>query len=149
MTYSQKTGKTSEDWIEENRPDNGLFRAYWYNYTGDDPGEPTLDSDEGDGLRYEWYYKDGKRADGVTKGWWPNGELKHTWTYKDGIKNGAYAEYFDTGQKRREGTHKDGERDGLWTVWYENGQKWREGYWKDGARDGKWTFWSPDGQESG
>ena len=56
MTYSQKTGKTSEDWIEENRPENGLFRAYWYNYTGDDPGEPTLDPVEGDGLRYEWYY---------------------------------------------------------------------------------------------
>jgi antitoxin component YwqK of YwqJK toxin-antitoxin module len=149
MTYSQKTGKTSEDWIEENRPENGLFRAYWYNYTGDDPGEPTLDPDKGDGLRYEWEYKDGKRADGVTKGWWPNGELKHTWTYKDGKKNGVSTEYFDNGQKRREGSHKDDERDGFWTVWYENGQKWREGYWKDGARDGKWTFWSPDGQESG
>ncbi len=58
------------DW--KNNPENGLFRVYWKDIIDNWHGSATLNPDEGEGLRYEWYYKDGKRADGVSKGWWPN-----------------------------------------------------------------------------
>jgi len=58
MTYID--GLKAEDWIEIHKPENGLFRQYF------DNGQ----------LRYEWYYKDGKRADGISRGWWSNGILK-------------------------------------------------------------------------
>ena len=79
-------GKPAEDWIDENRPDTGLFKAYWKDAIDDDHGDATLDPDVGVGLRYEWYYKDGKRADGVSKCWYPGGKLKSERHYKNGLR---------------------------------------------------------------
>jgi antitoxin component YwqK of YwqJK toxin-antitoxin module len=109
---SNINGKKSEEWIEENHPENGLFRVYWKDpvpretrnsggYTTYDGGA-TFDPEEGEGLRYKWYYEKGHRADGLSRSWWPNGNLKQTVTWKNG------------------------KRHGLWTEWYENGElKWR------------------------
>jgi hypothetical protein len=133
----------AEDWIEENHPENGLFRVYWKdvgkNYRG---GESivqstvaTLDPNEGEGLRYEWYYKDGVQ-NGMARAWWPNGQYKSKGTYKDGIKDGLWTwwqYYTKLGHlKSEEGIYKDGTRQGLWTYWYENGQIEYEKNYKDG-----------------
>ena len=87
--------------------DDGWFRIYW----------------ENGNLRYEWECKDGKRVDGISKGWYPNGEKKSESTFKDGKNNGLYTEWYENGQKKYEETYKDGIVDGLVTSWYENGQK--------------------------
>ena len=50
------------------RPENGTFEVYYEN------GQ----------LRYQWDYKDGERADGESKGWWPDGSLKQIRTFKNG-----------------------------------------------------------------
>ena len=68
--------KPAKDWIEENHPNNGVFRVYWKDVITTNRGGATLNPDEGEGLRYEWEYKDGKRVDGISKGWWPNGNIK-------------------------------------------------------------------------
>ena len=60
--------------------------------------------------RYEWYYKDGKRANGVSRGWWPNGNLKSEHTLKDGKHDGLYTKWFENGGKEYEHIYKDGER---------------------------------------
>ena len=91
--------------IEYDIPINGLFQIYWSNGN----------------LRYEWYYKDGKRADGVSRGWWPNGKLKQMII------------------------RKDGKKDGLETTWHENGQKMYEGTYVYGIEVGKWTAYNEDG----
>ncbi len=105
-------------------------------------------------MRWEWYYKDGKRADGISKGWWPNGKLKHTWTWKDGKKDGLYTTWYgrvykieQKQTKQVEGTVKDGNEHGLWTKWYKNGQKWEEVTFKKGKQDGLWTYWNENGQK--
>ena len=64
-----------DEWIEDNHPKNGLFRAYWVGWTAGSTGI-TLDP-EGGRLRYEWEYKDGKRADGINTGS-PGGEAHTT-----------------------------------------------------------------------
>ena len=97
-------------------PENGTFEVYWGN------GQ----------LRYQWDYKDGKRADGESKGWWPDGSWKQIKTFKDGELNGRYVEWYGDGQKKSEGLYKDGKQDGLWTWWWENGEKWKEGTYNDG-----------------
>ena len=121
----------SEDWVEENHPENGLFRVYWKDVKGNYRGGATLDPEEGEGLRYEWYYKDGKMADGVSRGWFPNGNLKSEWTWKDGKANGVYTQWHMNGQKKLEGTFKNGVFHGKWTEWYENGQKRNEVTYND------------------
>ena len=117
-------GMDCDDWIEQNRPENGLFRAYWKNAIEVTPdnyhlyrkdlegpkwiGGATLDPEEGEGLRYEWYYKDGLHTDGISKGWWSNGNLKHSWTWKNGEKNGLYRGWYMNGLQSVEGIYKDG-----------------------------------------
>jgi antitoxin component YwqK of YwqJK toxin-antitoxin module len=109
--------------------ENGLFRQYYSN------GQ----------LRYEWYFKlplDGTRADGVSKGWWPNGQLKQIHNWKDGHTFGISRGWWDRGQKW---FYK---RDGVEIQWYENGQKKFEKTWnKNGKPDGVWTTWHKNGEK--
>ena len=172
---SKINGKPAPEWIEENRPENGVFRVYWKDVIGPHDGGVTFDENESEGLRWEWYYKDGKMADGVSKGWFPNGQLKQSRIWKNGVQDGIWTEYYENGQKDYEQTYKDGKRDGLWikfsqkktggekmeertykngkkdglfTFWYENGQKMYEGTFKDGKPDGPFTVWYENGQKS-
>ena len=48
--------------------ENGLFEVKW---------------PKGN-LRYQWNYKDGIRADGISKSWFPDGRIKYTTYWKDG-----------------------------------------------------------------
>ena len=178
----------AEKWIEENRPGNGVFRVYWKDvrklpelgrssYDGGatlDPAESNckIHTDCSGHLRFEWYYKDGKRADGVSKGFWPDGQLKHIWNWKNGKVHGLYTALYQDGQKRKEQTFKNGKEDGfvtywspdgkessemiykdgrswngLYIKWHENGNKWMETPWKDGKKDGLHTRWWPSGQK--
>ena len=122
----------SRRWINENHPENGVFRAYWKDIIDQDVGATTLNPDEGESLRYEWYYKDGKRADGVSKGWFRNGQLKQTITWESNIAIHTTGYYY-SGQKKWEGPlKKDREMDGLWTSWYPDGQKEFERIYKEG-----------------
>ena len=54
------------------QPENGTFEVYYGN------GQ----------LRFQWDYKDGQRADGESKGWWPDGSWKQIKTFKNGKLNG-------------------------------------------------------------
>ena len=143
---SRINGILSDDWIEENHPNNGVFRVYWKDVITTNWGGATLNPDEGEGLRYEWEYKDGKRADGVSKSWYSSGQLKEERTYKNEKRHGSYTFFYENGQKESEKTYKDGRQDGLATKWYENGQKKREYIYKDGTRITK-KVWSKDGKQ--
>ena len=102
--------------IKYDTPTDGLFQVKWSNGN----------------LRYEWYYKDGKRADGVSKGWFRNGQLKQTITWESNIAIHTTG-YYWSGQKKWEGPlKKDREMDGLWTSWYPDGQKEFERIYKEG-----------------
>ena len=137
----------AEHWIKSNHPDNGLFRVYWKDIISFYDGSATLDPNEGEGLRYEWYYKDGKK-NGVSMGWWPNGKLKHKWYWKNDIQDGKFYFWYESGQKKAESIYKDGEKDEKWTWWYENGQKEREVTYKYGEYQYLlWIEWDHNGVE--
>ena len=146
-------GIPSWEWVKENHPENGVFKVYWKDVYSDYSGSITFDPEEGEGLKYEWYYKDGERGDGVSKGWFSNGNLKQTQTWKDGKLNGLYIMWYPNKQKQSQSTIKNGEEYGLWTDWYKNGQKKFEGNNigrnknHNPIRDGLWTFWEKDGQK--
>ena len=102
---------------EESNPEDGIFTKYWSNGN----------------RRYEWEYKDGKRVDGESKGWYPNGQLNQVRNWKDGRVDGKYTEWFEDGQKMVEGTFKDGKQHGLIIQWYDNGKKQSETNYINGA----------------
>ncbi len=166
-------GVPAEDWIEENRPKNGWYRVYWSlpkklifhdiikgkrvseNLTtgltddGSVVGKGSKKSylEQGYKLKYEWKYKNGKRADGESKGWWPNGQIKQIQTWKDGVPHGPHTAWYDNGNLFAQRYYKNRLEVGLWTYWYETGRKMREGNKKDNKREGLWTFWSPTGNK--
>ena len=144
-------GLAADDWIGENHPENGLFKVYWKDVVSLLPleGDATFDENEGEGLRWEWNYKDGKRADGVSRGWHYNSDqLKDERTYKDGELDGLWTVWGRNGNAQRSVNYKNGKRDGLWTIWDENsGQKRDELTYKDGNPDGSFTSWYSNGQK--
>ena len=143
---SKIDGKRPKFWIEKNYPENGLFRVYWKDVINTHEGGATFDPDEGEGLRYEWYYKDGKRADGESKAWWPDGKLKHIKTWKNNTYNGKTNFWYPSGQKRLEEFYKNGNPDGLRTRWHSNGKKKYEGTYQDGELISS-KCWDEDGNE--
>ena len=67
-------------------------------------------------------------------------------TFKDGKLDGLSTGWYENGQKWWEATYKDGKEDGKWTTWYENGQKRWEGTYKDGELISA-ECWNEDGNE--
>jgi len=115
---------------------NGLFRAYW-------------PKSRAGGIRYEWEYEDGKRADGVSKGWWPNGQLKQYITWKNEQWHGIYTEWHEeTGNKDVERHYNEGKVEGLYTRWHDSGIKSEEGNYLNGEKDEKWTEWYSNGDKN-
>ena len=134
---------------QHGKPENGVYLIKWS--TGH--------------KRYEWEYKNGKRADGVAMGWYPDGKPKQLSTWKNGELNGLRRYWWASGHIQRDenlisgelnGQPKikgyydtDGKPNGLW-VWYTNrGDKLFEGYFKDGKKDGTWKSWIPEYDEIG
>jgi len=149
---STVNGKHADFWIKENHPENGLFRVYYKDIIGDsgdsfngDAGA-TFDKNKGEGLRWEWYYKDGRRADGISRGWYPSGKLKIIITWKNGKQHGKQTEWYENDQIYRDLNYKNGSFDGKYIKWHENGQKMSEVTYKDHVPDGEYKCWNQNGE---
>ncbi len=110
---------------------DGLFRKYWSNGN----------------LRYEWEYKDGKRADGESKGWYESGQLKQVTNWKNGKENGLHTQYYENGVKHKEYTFTNGTQNGMKRNWYESGQIEEEVYLTRSKKNGKKINWHKNGQK--
>ena len=121
-------GKSAHEWIEKHKPQNGWFRVYY----DDSLEHETATMIPGKQLRWEWEYKDGKRADGVSKGWYPQGSLKQIQTWKNDVRNGKTIRYYDNGQMLDEFNFKNGLRHGTLTTYLENGVISKQSTWKNG-----------------
>ena len=53
--------------------------------------------------------------------------------------------FHPNGKKYIEGHYKDGLRDGYWASWYNDGQLWSEGNFKKDKSDGERTVYHPNG----
>jgi len=89
--------------------------------------------------------KDGLE-NGLSRGWYANGQIEYEANYKEGAEDGLYREWSEDGQLLSEGNYKDGLEDGLFREWHENGQLWYIENYKDGVEDGLYREWSEDGQ---
>ena len=59
-----------------------------------------------------------------------NGEIRN------GMREGLWESYFDSGQLKSKGTYKNGKQEGLWTYWYQEGSLDTDlsGIYKDGEK---------------
>ena len=65
-------------------------------------------------------------------------------TYKDGMRDGEWAYWFESGQIRMRGNYKSGQRDSLWTHWYDNGVIASKYFYDNKTMDGKVMEWHID-----
>ena len=121
-------GKSGHEWVEKHKPENGWFRVYYE----DSLEHETATTTPGKQLRWEWEYKDGKRADGVSKGWYPKGNLKQIKNYKNGVKHGKLIRYYNNGQVLDEFNYKNGLRHGTLTTYFTNGKIMKQSIWNNG-----------------
>ena len=100
------------DWIEENKPHDGPFVVYYK----DNPISVTTDIKESKNkqVRWEMHFKDGKRADGNSYGWYYDGSIKQIMSWKDGKLHGANIRFYPSGMIIDQHHYKDGNRDGVW-----------------------------------
>lgn len=98
MSWLDKEKKLSAiPWIKENAPKNGPFIVYFKN--GYEYWSATTDINESETkqVRWEMYFKDGKRADGNSYGYYINGMIKQIISWKDGVKNGVNVRFYPNG----------------------------------------------------
>ena len=112
---------------QHGKPENGVYLVKWS--TGH--------------KRYEWEYKDGKRADGVAMGWYPDGKPKQLSTWKNGELNGLRRYWWVSGHIQIDENLISGELNGE-CIWYheENGRPKIKGYYQNGKPEGLWTWYT-------
>ena len=96
-------------YFESVAPKNGIFKMYWQK--GGAFHHPPVFTNEGHGVRYQWAYKDGKRADGFSRSYHYN---PFKW-----LGEGTPPD--NNGQPRFLANWKDGKRVGLQTWYHQNG----------------------------
>ncbi len=69
----------------------------------------------------------------VLKDYYPSGQLKLEYAYKDGKQEGITKYYYESGQLEWEGNYKDGKREGIGREYYPSGQLKGEAYIMNGA----------------
>ena len=72
--------------------------------------------------------------------------LVERYTEIDGLRDGKYEKWYDSGVKELERNYKNGKKEGLELRWYENGQQLSGSYYKDGKRDGLCRSWCQNGE---
>ena len=111
-----------------------LKRNEWYN----------------DGIKeFEIPYKDGV-PHGEFKRWTGFGDIELIGSYKKGLKDGKWTNYFvdrlNTHKKQSERFYKDDIPTGDWTGWHYNGEKaYEEHYNENGIETGLWKKWHDNG----
>jgi len=74
-----------------------------------------------------------------------NDELMSSKRYNDGVNDGLFATWYESGQKRSEGYWEDGKKVGKWSSWHSNGQVESEGFYIDDRKDGLWVSYDETG----
>jgi len=93
----------------------------------------------------EEMYTAGKK-NGPAKTYFAGTTLIEMITWKDGVKDGSWIQYFDDGKVKLQSSYKNDLKDGSLVVFYPNGQKFNIGQYKNGYPDGQWLTYDLDGK---
>jgi hypothetical protein len=109
--------------IEELTKAGGLFYSNSKPFTG-----VAFSVKRGYGVAYnpnqisqEIEFKNGKE-DGKTIMYHRNGKISYLTTFKEGIKNGIYESYDESGDILNKGNFKNGKAEGEWIIWLNGGE---------------------------
>jgi uncharacterized protein len=144
-------GNVKVEGIYKDDKKNGYFKEY---------------TENGDLVSVSKYVMDIKQEDAeeitkldVLNEYYPDGKLKASGTYRNGVPEGIRREYGKDGTIEKSYIYKSGyiigegivteagSREGHWKEFYSNGTLKGEGDYKDDKRVGEWIFYYPDGNK--
>jgi len=82
---------------------------------------------------------------GISKTFYPGGNITELIHYRDGKKEGEWIQYFDDGKVKFRGAFSCDEKEGPFTGYYPGGKISFSGAYKAGHMDGTWTFYDENG----
>tara|TARA_Y100001936_G_scaffold253082_1_gene315693 strand:+ start:1502 stop:2479 length:978 start_codon:yes stop_codon:yes gene_type:complete len=128
-------GKLLEKGYYKNGKLNGTYITYWDEYNTMNSGDSVVNRVPKNSKNNESYWHNA-----LSK---TIGRQVTIETYKDGILNGLFEEYYPNGQLKTKVIYKNGRKDGLYESYWNNGQEKAKNIYKNGIiKDGtyKW-FW--------
>jgi len=97
-------------------------------------------------VRIKESYRDGK-LDGMTRNYYPGGEISEEVEWKQGVKEGSWKQYYENGVTRLSGNYKNNLLNGTYEVYFTNSKlKIRGNYFKNKS-DGTWLYYDDAGNE--
>ncbi|VAW12878.1 hypothetical protein MNBD_BACTEROID01-6 [hydrothermal vent metagenome] len=89
-------------------------------------------------------YTDGVK-NGLSKNYYPSGELLEESEWKMGVQEGRYRAYYKNGSPYIEFHYIDNKRDGICKSYFPNGRVEMEAFYKKGQRHGDWAYFDQEG----
>ena len=87
----------------------------------------------------------GDQLNGLSHGWYTNGQLQVTEYYVDGVSHGLRTKWYASGIKKSEAHIAHGQLHGTFMQWYENGQLAECADFNQGIPNGNSTAFYPSG----
>ena len=86
-------------------------------------------------LNYEAYFADGKR-EGLSRSWWSNGNLRSETLFQNGLEEGVSWSWYQTGEKFKRYNFDNGQPSGLQQAWRKNGKLYSNYEYRNGRTYG-------------
>lgn len=97
-------------------------------------------------VRIRESYIEGK-LNGVSRSFYPSGEISEEVEWKDNVKYGAWTQYYKNGNPRLSGHYKDGLLQGSYEVFFSNNTIKISGNYLDNLSNGTWRYYDESGKE--
>ena len=99
---------------------------------------------ESEVIKEELHFKNGIQ-DGPHISYYKSGEIKRKGTYKDGLMNGTWTMFSETGNKLYEVNYQKDTLTGNYKSWYPTGVPCKKGSYSQNKRTGKWIHYDETG----
>ncbi|MCX6281200.1 MAG: hypothetical protein NTU51_04500 [Bacteroidetes bacterium] len=83
--------------------------------------------------------------EGVSRTFYPNGNIAEILHYREGLKEGEWIQNFEDGKLKFKGGYAGDEKEGAFTGYFPGGRINMSGAYKSGHKDGTWTFYEENG----
>ena len=97
-------------------------------------------------VRIRESYSDGK-LEGVTRRYYPSGEISEEVEWKQNVKEGPWNQYYENGAPRLSGHYKNGMLHGSYEIYFSNSTIKIRGTYLEDKSHGTWSFYNEEGEE--
>jgi len=126
-----ENGKRAADGLYINQAKDSVW-TYYSEYDGS--------------VRIRESYRDGK-LNGMTRSYYPGGEISEEVEWKQGMKDGSWKQYYENGVTRLSGNYKNNLLDGDYEVYFTNSAVKIRGMYFENKSHGTWHYYDDAGNE--